>query len=112
MPYTLKPWILPTQCICVSPVRYGLLTVYLCVPYGSHNKQRLFPHTALTGWALWRRRDVSPVRYGLLTQCICVFRTVLTANSDCFPTQHIALGVILCRRLYLKRLGKDGHGAP
>jgi hypothetical protein len=27
-------------------------TVYLCVPYGSHNKQRLFPQSALTGWAL------------------------------------------------------------
>jgi hypothetical protein len=27
-------------------------TVYLCVAYGSHNKQRLFPQTALTGWAL------------------------------------------------------------
>jgi hypothetical protein len=27
-------------------------TVYLCVPYGSHNKQRLFPQTPLTGWAL------------------------------------------------------------
>jgi hypothetical protein len=26
--------------------------VYLCVPYGSHNKQRLFPQTALTGLAL------------------------------------------------------------
>jgi hypothetical protein len=26
----------------VSPVRYGL---YLCVPYGSHSKQRLFPHS-------------------------------------------------------------------
>jgi hypothetical protein len=25
---------------------------YLCVPYGSHNKQRLVPQTALTGWAL------------------------------------------------------------
>jgi hypothetical protein len=24
----------------------------LCVPYRSHNKQRLFPETALTGWAL------------------------------------------------------------
>jgi hypothetical protein len=31
----------------VFPVRYGL---YLCVPYGSHSKQRLFPQTALTGW--------------------------------------------------------------
>jgi hypothetical protein len=27
-------------------------TVYLYVPYGSHNKQRLFPQTALTGCAL------------------------------------------------------------
>jgi hypothetical protein len=27
-------------------------TVYLCAPYGSHNKQRLVPQTALTGWAL------------------------------------------------------------
>jgi hypothetical protein len=34
------------------PVRYGLPTVYLCVPYGSHSKQ------ALTGWALWRKCDV------------------------------------------------------
>jgi hypothetical protein len=63
---TLKLGILPTQCICVFPVRYGLPTVclcvscevrtahtvYLCVPYGSHSKQRLFPHTALTGGAL------------------------------------------------------------
>jgi hypothetical protein len=47
----------------VFPVRYGLdfyilfrrnfaPKVYVCVPYGSHNKQRLFPQTALTGWAL------------------------------------------------------------
>jgi hypothetical protein len=44
----------------VFPVRYELNlyilhsahTVYLCVPYDSHNKQRLFPETALTGWAL------------------------------------------------------------
>jgi hypothetical protein len=48
----------------VFPVRYGLdlyilfralhspHTVYLCVPYGSHKKQRLFPQTALTGWAI------------------------------------------------------------
>jgi hypothetical protein len=30
-------------------VRYGL---YLCVPYVSHSKQRLFPQIPLTGWAL------------------------------------------------------------
>jgi hypothetical protein len=40
-------------------------TVYLCVPCGSHNKQRLFPWTALTGWALLWRRNVVPMRYGL-----------------------------------------------
>jgi hypothetical protein len=45
----------------VFPARYGLdsyilfrtlhsaHTVYLCVPYGSHNEQRLFSQTALTG---------------------------------------------------------------
>jgi hypothetical protein len=33
-------------------------TVYLCVLYDSHNKQRLFPQTALTGWALLWRRSV------------------------------------------------------
>jgi len=27
-------------------------TVYLCVLYGSDNKQRLFPYTALTDWFL------------------------------------------------------------
>jgi hypothetical protein len=41
----------PTQCICAA--------------YGCHNKQRLFPQTALTGWALKRRRNVFPVWYEL-----------------------------------------------
>jgi hypothetical protein len=66
-------------------------TVYLFVPYGSHNKQRLFPQTALTGSALYWRRNVFPVRYKLCilpTQCICVFRMVLTINSDSFPKQR------------------------
>jgi hypothetical protein len=44
--------VLGAHSVSVSPVRYELPTVYLCVPYGSHRKQRLFPHTALTGWAL------------------------------------------------------------
>jgi hypothetical protein len=35
---------------------------YLCV---SHNKQRQFPQTALTSWALQRRRNMFPVRYEL-----------------------------------------------
>jgi hypothetical protein len=41
----------------VFSVRYGL---YLCVPYSSLSKQRLFSQTALTGWALKRRRNVFP----------------------------------------------------
>jgi hypothetical protein len=35
-----------------TKILHSAHTVYLCVPYGSHNKQRLFPQTALTGWAL------------------------------------------------------------
>jgi hypothetical protein len=58
----------------VFPVKYGLQdtktlhsahTVYLCVPYDSHNKQRLFPQTALTGWSLLWRRSVFPVKHEL-----------------------------------------------
>jgi hypothetical protein len=37
---------------CITNPVSSAHTVYLCVPYGSHNKQRLFPYTALTGWAL------------------------------------------------------------
>jgi hypothetical protein len=55
--------------------RYGLNfsahRVYLCVPYGSHNKQRLFPKTALTGWALLWRRCVFPVRSELDFYILC-----------------------------------------
>jgi len=31
---------------------YVLPTQHLCVLYGSQNKQRLFPYTALTDWFL------------------------------------------------------------
>jgi hypothetical protein len=51
----------------VLTVRYGMPTahrVYVCVPYGSHNKQRLFPRTSLTDWALYGRSDVFPMKYG------------------------------------------------
>jgi hypothetical protein len=37
---------------CFNINKYFAHTEYLCVPYGSHNKQRLSPETALTGWAL------------------------------------------------------------
>jgi hypothetical protein len=35
-----------------SEILHSAHSVYLCGPYGSHNKKRLFPQTALTGWAL------------------------------------------------------------
>jgi hypothetical protein len=61
-----------------------LTSVHMCVPYGSHSKQRLFPQTALTGCV--HSGDVMCFPWG--TDCICVFRMVLTINSDCFPKQH------------------------
>ena len=35
-----------------SKIIHCIHTVYLCVFYGSQNKQRLFPYTALTDWFL------------------------------------------------------------
>jgi hypothetical protein len=35
-----------------NKTRHSAHTVYLCVPYGSHSKQRLFPQTALTCWSV------------------------------------------------------------
>jgi hypothetical protein len=78
----------------VFPVRYDLNsyilfrtlhsahTMHLCVPYGSHNKQRLFPQTALTGWALLRRRNVFPVRYELDFRRNSVFEGLSFARYD------------------------------
>ena len=40
-------------------------TLYLCVLCGSENKQRLFPHTALTDWFLYLKRSVFTARYKL-----------------------------------------------
>jgi hypothetical protein len=47
--------------------------IYICVSYGSHNKQRLFPWTTLTDWSL--RKHVFSVRYGLN---ICVLEEIQT----------------------------------
>jgi hypothetical protein len=41
-----------TVCFDITKTLYSAYTVYLYVSYGSHNKQRLFPQTALTGWSL------------------------------------------------------------
>jgi hypothetical protein len=72
----------------VFPVRYEL---FLCVPYGSHSKQRLFPYTALTGWALQRRRYVFPLRYELFkirTSWYCSSR-VFGETSETYKTEDI-----------------------
>jgi len=76
-------------------------TVYLCVLFGSQNKQRLFPYTTLSDWLLYQR--FNPLKpsglymyhqfniqqfYVLPTQCIYVFCVNLRTNSDYFPIQH------------------------
>jgi hypothetical protein len=45
--------------VSTSVTPHSAHRVHLCVPHGSHNKQRLFSQRALSGWALLRRRDVS-----------------------------------------------------
>jgi hypothetical protein len=35
-----------------TKIRHSAHTLHLCVPNESHNKQRLFPQTALAGWSL------------------------------------------------------------
>jgi hypothetical protein len=42
-----------------SEILHFTHTAYLWVPYGSRDKQRLIPYTAITGWALQRKRSVS-----------------------------------------------------
>jgi hypothetical protein len=44
-------------------------TMYLCVLYGSQNKQRLFPYTALTDWFF-------------ITEAECVYCAVRTGSSN------------------------------
>jgi hypothetical protein len=42
-----------------------VLTLRLCVLYGSQNKQRILPYTALTYWSLYPRWRVFTARYAL-----------------------------------------------
>ena len=53
---------------------YVLPTMHLCVLYGSQNKQRLFPYTALTDWFYNRAREC------LLRDTSWVFK------SDCYSS--------------------------
>ena len=52
--YMLNPckaqWSLYEPPVYHSQILRSAHTVYLCVLYGSENKQRLFPYTALTDW--------------------------------------------------------------
>jgi hypothetical protein len=56
--------------------------VYLCIPYDSHNKQRLSPQTALTGWALQRKRNVFPVRYEMNFVYVTLMNLRLQRNTQ------------------------------
>jgi hypothetical protein len=44
---------------------YILVTERISVLYGSQNKQKLFPHTALTDWFLYWSKSVFTVQYKL-----------------------------------------------
>jgi hypothetical protein len=70
----------------VSRTLYPAHTEYLCVPYDSHSKQRVFPQTALTGWSLsWRRSVSCEVR----TESLCIIdldiKLVQTVISKLLP---------------------------
>jgi hypothetical protein len=85
----------------VFPVRYELECPHsVCVPYGSHNKQRLFPQTALTGWALQRRRNVFPVRYELDLH----IRVLLRRVNEVYIPQRLIDGFVynscMCQTVY------------
>jgi hypothetical protein len=49
----------------MSPVRYELGFHISEDILHSHSRDNLKSYIPLTGWALWRRRNVSPVRYEL-----------------------------------------------
>jgi hypothetical protein len=87
------------------PVRYGLPTVYLCVPYGSHSKQRLFPHTALTGWALLRRRDVFPMRCELSFLTISVDHNLRLCIASVHEWHLLKSGMPRPKRIIISPLG-------
>jgi hypothetical protein len=61
----MAQWKLYAPPALASKTLHSAHTVHLCVPSSSHSKHRLFPQTALTGWALLERRDVFSVRLGL-----------------------------------------------
>jgi hypothetical protein len=79
-------YVIPAQCISVL--------------YGSENKQRLFPHIALTdffykrfnplkssGYYMYRKFNINKF-YILYTRCIYGFCVDLRTNSDYIPIQH------------------------
>jgi len=50
--------------VCLIRGTDWIFNYYLCVLYGSQNKQRLFPYTALTDW-VYNRDGLFTARYGL-----------------------------------------------
>jgi len=105
--------------------------VYLCVLFGSENKERLFPYT---DWFLLQR--FNPLKpsghyiyhqfntqqfYVLPTQCIYMFCVDLRTNSDYFPIQHYLTGfynrdltlyspvITICTAIYHSTILRSAH---
>jgi hypothetical protein len=76
-------------------------TLRLCVAFGSHSEQRLFPQTALTGWALKRKREVFSVRRYLQNETrfqhviYMVSVTGVLSCSACNSDQRSSSGISL-----------------
>ena len=61
----IAQWSLYVPPVSCATILRSAHTVYLCVLYGSENKHRLFPYTALTDCFVEPRRGVFTPRYGL-----------------------------------------------
>ena len=67
---------------------YVLPTVYLCVLYGSHNKQRLFPYIAFTDQSCQIKQTLSSVGYEL-SHVIPQIQMAVLSNTNCVCIPHM-----------------------
>jgi hypothetical protein len=93
-------------------VRYGL---YLCVPYGSHSKQRrLFPQTALTDD--FCAVEVTAYVYALLNEHVTptdpILRHVIrdAAGAHMWPVRVHAVATVARRRTRRSRVSREPQG--
>jgi hypothetical protein len=59
----------------------------------SHRHEKLTSYIALTGWALWRRRNVSPVRYklGFYIPEDCILHSHRHENHKSYKYFHVSI---------------------